>query len=92
MDSAGELVNAGAPACEYLFFLKAALAAAPEISPAGLAAGVEDLGEAHAGVLTIGGEMSFGPGKHDGVAVVQRVAYDEQTKLMEYIGEPIAVG
>jgi ABC-type branched-subunit amino acid transport system substrate-binding protein len=91
MDSAGEPVNAGAPVCEYLFFLKAALDAAPEISPAGLAAGVEGLGDTHAGVLTLGGGMSFGPGKHDGIAVVQRVAYDEQTSLMEYIGEPIEV-
>ena len=91
MGSAGEPVRAAAPTCEYLFLLKAALDAAPEVSTAGLAAGVEGLGDAHAGVLTLGGRMSFGPGKHDGIAVVQQVVYNEQTKLTEYIGEPIEV-
>lgn len=79
---------AGQGRCEFLMFLRSALALAPEVSPAGLAAGVAKLAGTFGSTATIGGATNFGPGRHDGVSAVRPFAYDPGKKQFQYTGGP----
>jgi hypothetical protein len=59
--------------CQMLLFLKEGLERASELTAAGFRAAIEQLG-AMPGVETP--QLRFGPGRHDGAAVWQRLEYD----------------
>lgn len=73
--------------CEWLFFLRAAFDRAPDLSTAGLAAGVEALGDSYSSVQTIGGRTSFA-GRHDGVTTVRAVEFDRASGVFKYVSDP----
>jgi hypothetical protein len=59
--------------CQMLMFLRDGLDRATELTAAGVRAAIEQLG-AVPGVETP--QLRFGPGRHDGAAVYQRLEYD----------------
>jgi hypothetical protein len=59
--------------CQTLMFLKDGLERASELTAVGVRAAIEQLG-AMPGVVTP--QLGFGPGRHDGAAVYQRLEYD----------------
>lgn len=73
--------------CEHLLFLTAALARAPELSPAGLRIGVESLGTSFRSPLNFA--TAFGSRRHDGAAAVRPMAYDASCNCFHYTGDPV---
>jgi hypothetical protein len=76
--------------CDELWFLEAALAAAPTLDPAGLRAGAESLTNRYQAPGTY--RTLLGPGRHDGVAAVRDVAYDSGCACYVYRSAPVDVG
>lgn len=71
--------------CSMLFFLRDALAVAPEVSPGGMRLGVERLGSGFRSALTFG--TQFAPGRYDGAALVQRFEFDTGCGCFRYTGK-----
>jgi hypothetical protein len=76
--------------CDGLFFLRDAMAHAPEVSPAGLLAGVEALGSSYLSPWS--GPTRFGPGRYDGAGTVRPLHYLDSCGCFRYTGSPISVG
>ncbi|HVF76537.1 MAG TPA: ABC transporter substrate-binding protein [Acidimicrobiales bacterium] len=82
--------------CEFTFFMRDALARAPEVSVNGLAAGVAALGDDFGSMMTHGGATTFSRTKHDGVSVARYFVYDpnkvhsngKDKGLNVYVGPP----
>lgn len=72
-------------ACSFVFFLKRALEAAPEISTRGLAAGAAALGDSHVSPFTW--RVRFGPGRPDGVAAYRLLGWVESCSCFRYVSE-----
>jgi hypothetical protein len=76
--------------CDGLFFLRDAMAHAPQVSPAGLLAGVEALGSSFLSPWS--GPTRFGPQRYDGAATVRPLHYLDPCGCFRYTGRPIPVG
>ena len=76
--------------CEALFFLKRAIEAAPELSAAGVRAGVEAMGDGYVPASAFA--THFGPGRHDGVAAVRDMAFNKDCSCWQYTGPVVATG
>jgi len=75
--------------CDAVFFLKAAMEAAPDLTRAGLAAGVAGMGDSYLSPFTMG--SSFGPGKPDGADVVRPFAFVDECACFRYTHSPYAI-
>ena len=75
--------------CDSVFFLKAALEAAPDLSLAGFVAGVERLGSSWQAASNVA--TSFGPGRHGGASAARTFAFDEGCTCYRYTSEPRAI-
>jgi hypothetical protein len=71
--------------CEAIFFLRAALEHVAEFSPAGFRAAVESLGTGYRGPFGLANR--FGPGRHDGGAKAQIIAFDDACTCFAYRGQ-----
>lgn len=71
--------------CSSLFFLKQALEAAPEVSVAGLRAGVDSLDRSYRPAVPL--QTRFGPARHFGVASYRLLAYADTCSCFEYRGD-----
>jgi ABC-type branched-subunit amino acid transport system substrate-binding protein len=76
--------------CDGLFFLRDALARAPEVSPGGLLAGVEALGTSYSSPWA--GPTRFGPGRYDGAAAVRPLRFMDECGCFRYTGPPVSAG
>jgi len=75
--------------CNMLFFLKAALDAQPEGSPAAIRRAVEAFGEGYPSRSGFG--TRFAPGRHDGLREVRRMVFDGGTSRFTYTGPLIDI-
>jgi ABC-type branched-subunit amino acid transport system substrate-binding protein len=75
--------------CDSLFFLKAALDAAPDVSAAGFRAGAERLAGAYQSASAFA--TFFGPGRYDGVAAARNLVFDDGCSCFVYRGPSYAV-
>lgn len=76
-------------ACSSVFFLEAALDAAPEMTTAGLAAGMAELGNAYLDPATW--RTSFEPGRRDGLGAYRMLSYSEKCRCFEYSSDLIDI-
>jgi hypothetical protein len=74
----GEVDTSGRATCEVLFFLRDALARAIELSPSGMSAALDSLGDDYLGQMTAGGATIFSRIRHDGPALMQPFTYDDR--------------
>ena len=89
--SAGQPSNFGIESwCNMLFFLKAALDAQPEGSPAAIRRAVEAFGTGYPSRSGFG--TRFAPGRHDGLREVRRMVFDGGSGRFTYTGPLIDVG
>lgn len=77
-----KLVEEGVPAgvvfyCEGLFLLQHALGRATEISPAGLSAALDKVGDSYRSMWTIDASASFSRQNHFGPSIYRDLAYNE---------------
>ena len=70
--------------CDGLFFLRAALKSATQVTSASLAAAVDRLGTSYTGARTFATE--FGPRRHDGASSVRALRFDTSCNCFRYIG------
>ena len=89
-DECGKVLKAaGQPvsdSCNFLFFLRDALAHATALSPQGLSAAVEGLATSFRCYITLDAATKFGPNHHDGASMVRKVVYDPGANNMIYTG------
>jgi hypothetical protein len=83
-------VQASRGYCDGLFFLQAAMARAPALTPEALRAGTEALGSSFGSALTF--TTRFGPGRFDGPSAVRHLAYEGSCRCFRYRGQPVPVG
>jgi hypothetical protein len=76
-------------ACDGLFFLKAALDRASEVSAAGLRASTDHLGSSYLSPFTFA--TSFAPGRFDGAAAVRVASYDDACACFKYAGPEVPI-
>jgi hypothetical protein len=75
--------------CDFLFFLKQALERSDALTPEGLAASVNTLGDQWSSAgLAFNGATMFAGNRTDGVAMVRDIAWSEKTGRHEYTSEP----
>jgi hypothetical protein len=84
MRAAGLDPGEGLSYCSRLFFLKAALDRAHDITPAGLRAAVDTLGTSFSSAITP--TTRFWPGRFDGVGAVRDLYFDSGCKCFKYTG------
>jgi len=72
--------------CSSLFFIQAALNAAPTVDVKGLRAGVESLGSTFTSALTLA--TLFRPGRHDGASMIAPLAFDGGCSCFKYTAAP----
>ncbi|MHB8669242.1 MAG: ABC transporter substrate-binding protein [Acidimicrobiales bacterium] len=72
--------------CDGIFFLKAALDTANDLTPAGLAGGADKLGSSYGSPQTLA--TAFAAGRHDGAASVRPFAFDGSCNCYRYAGPP----
>jgi len=76
--------------CETLFFLKAVLDRAGTVQARGWLRGLEAMGTAYQSVFTFA--TRFGPGRHDGAAMVRDFRWSTGCSCFAYISPPVSIG
>ena len=76
--------------CETVFFFRTAMSKAPQVSPAGLRAGVDALGATYAPASTFASR--FAPNRYDGPSVARHLAYDAGCSCFGYTSGPYDIG
>lgn len=80
------------PYCDVLMFFQQAMNRANEVSPAGMDAAMDSLGETFQSISAVSARTSFSRQRHDGVATQRDVVYDDRcsddgVNCWKYAGE-----
>lgn len=75
--------------CTPFLFLQHALALGTGLTPAGLRAGADKLGDTSYSTANFG--TFYGPGRSDGAAVARNIAYDDACSCFNYTGSPYRI-